>query len=164
MASCHGTVNTGLPWQNLLDDKIKVETFLEAIDRRAPLETATAIFRDGVISERIKRALIEEAEREDSTCLDGFSRKIRIYKYLSELLGDEALEEHCYDEISAALVGADEISYRADYLPVCEEATVRLPVRVNFGGGWSDSRISAAVNCCLPERRKDEYFAADFYF
>lgn len=128
-----------IPWQNQLTDRVKAESLLEVIDRRLPLEKAEEIFHGEKPSSRVYSILVETAEAQDITTLDGFSRKIRIYEYLSDLLGDESLAEKAYDTVCLSLIEAGGTVYRPEALPVLEEATVRLPVRVNFGGGWSDT-------------------------
>lgn len=128
-----------IPWQNHLTDKVKAETLLEFIDRRVPFEKVLEIFHGEKPSPRVVNILVGEAEAQDAAVLDGFSRKIRIYEYLSDLLGDETYAERAYDTVSSALTEASGIVYRTDALPAIEEATVRLPVRINFGGGWSDT-------------------------
>ncbi len=120
-----------LAWQEKMDDKVKVEKFLEAIDDGVPVAELLQ-FR---LSPRILRRLRLAAE--DSS----FSRKIRIYYYLSKVGGDPALEGLCFsqirDMIFAASVSGDPYDPAARI--VCDQVTERLPVRVNWGGGWSDT-------------------------
>ncbi len=126
-----------LPWQDKLDDKVKSEQILEAIDTRTPASEAVKAL-DGTISDRVKKILLHEAEKSD------FGRKIRIYYYLSRFFTGEKREElelSCFAAISDAVTENAWGHYpvRSDMRIAKDEVTTRLPVRVNFGGGWSDT-------------------------
>lgn len=127
-----------LPWQDKLDDKVRVESLLEAIDSKTDLKEALKMC-GGDISPRVERLLLEEAERLDCCELEQFSRKIRIYYMLSFV--DEKYMDNCFDTIEKAVldtaVAGLECSRETKLSK--EESIVRLPVRVNWGGGWSDT-------------------------
>ena len=127
-----------LPWQDKLDDKVRVESLLEAIDNKVDLKHAF-ISCGGNLSPRVERLLLREAERLDSRNLEQFSRKIRIYYMLS--LVKETYMDNCFDTIGKAVldtaVAGLECSRETKLSK--EESIVRLPVRVNWGGGWSDT-------------------------
>ena len=127
-----------LPWQDKLNDKVRVESLLEAIDNKADLKQAF-ISCGGNISPRVERLLLEEAKQLDCCELEQFSRKIRIYYMLS--FAKEKYLDNCFDTIGKAVldtaVAGLECSRETKLLK--EESIVRLPVRVNWGGGWSDT-------------------------
>ncbi len=127
-----------LPWQDKLNDKVRVESLLEAIDDKTDLKQAF-ISCGGNISPRVERLLLKEADRLDSRNLEQFSRKIRIYYMLS--LVKETYMDNCFDTIGKAVldtaVAGLECSRETKLSK--EESIVRLPVRVNWGGGWSDT-------------------------
>ena len=129
-----------LPWQDKLDDKVIAESILEAIDAQVPALTLAVSFPNGV-SERVERYLLREADLLDENDLAQFAKKIRIYYYTSKLIDREHLSDLCFGTIcDAVLVGALK---KANYDPTLRiaaaEVTTRLPVRVNWGGGWSDT-------------------------
>ena len=127
-----------LPWQDKLNDKVRVESLLEAIDNKADLKQAF-ISCGGNISPRVERLLLEEAKQLDCCELEQFSRKIRIYYMLS--FAKEKYLDNCFDTIGKAVldtaVAGLECSRETKLSK--EESIVRLPVRVNWGGGWSDT-------------------------
>lgn len=92
-----------LPWQDKLDDKVRVESLLEAIDNKVDLKQAF-ISCGGNVSPRVERLLLREAERLDSRNLEQFSRKIRIYYMLS--LVKETYMDNCFDTIGKAVLNA----------------------------------------------------------
>lgn len=133
-------VNAILPWQQKLNDTVKAEAFLAEIDRRVPAEQAISVFRTG-ISERVVRYLMEEATRLDENCLSSFSRKIRIYYYLSKVTDREKMTDRCFQAICRSVLNAAPHAVGCDKMLriVKDDVVVRLPVRVNWGGGWSDT-------------------------
>ena len=130
-------------WQAKLDDRVKVESFLEAIDNRLSLEETKKLFKRG-ITKRIEKNLVKLAEDLDTGRLDSFGKKIRIYYYLSKMLEGKDREKYanaCFDTICGALLEATtgEDLYNPNAKIAKDEVVIRLPVRVNFGGGWSDT-------------------------
>lgn len=131
-----------LPWQDKLDDKVKVEYLLEAVDNKANLQEAVRIFENG-FSERAERKLLEEAERLDVSDLAQFGRKVRIYYALSCLNagGGASYLDQCFGTIRETVLEGAVMGLRYDETASLkkDEVVVRLPVRVNWGGGWSDT-------------------------
>ncbi len=129
-----------LPWQDKLDDKIISESILDAVDERIPVEDVIKQFPNG-ISTRVEKYLLNEAEMLDEKNLSDFSRKIRIYYYASKLINHENLSNKCFNTICSAVMtsGIKNTKYNPDKRIVKDEVVIRLPVRVNWGGGWSDT-------------------------
>ena len=129
-----------LPWQEKLSDRIKVESLLKAIDEHTPANEASEIFRAG-ISKRVTGDLLARAERLDNTDLHDFGRKIRIYYYLSKITQKEHMEDFCFDTIRDTVLQSalNKTGYCSKYHIAKDEVVERLPVRVNWGGGWSDT-------------------------
>lgn len=130
-------------WQEKLADKVRVESLLESIEERAPLDKATEIYQSG-LTEYSKEILFAEAQQRNSGDLNDFGRVIRVYRVLSKLADGEEKERFvglCFGIIrdvvlSAAITG---LKYNQTCSIAKNEVVVRLPVRVNFGGGWSDT-------------------------
>ena len=118
-----------LPWQEKLNDKIKIESLLEAIDANLPAEQAAEIFKTG-ISERVKNKLLKMAEKLDCADLGSFSRKIRIYYYLSKLTDEEKNCDRCFETIRDTILrtALKDTDYRADYVIAKDEVVTKLPV------------------------------------
>ena len=129
-----------LPWQDKLDDKVIAESILEAIDSRTPVEKTVRKFPHG-ISSRVQRYLLHEADLLCENDLTQFSRKIRIYFYLSKLIDRERMADLCFSTICRSVLNAGGADKHYDDT-LCirrDEVVTALPVRVNFGGGWSDT-------------------------
>ena len=126
-----------LPWRLKLGDVVMVEKYIGCIDRLVPFEEANKIFLNGV-SERVKNLLVERAEESD------FSRKIRIYYYLSKLCRGTEAEGYmakCFSTIREIIIEQNEnaIFYNPNRKIQKDEVVSKLPVRVNWGGGWTDT-------------------------
>jgi len=128
-----------LDWQERLDDKIKVESLLAAIDARAPLAEAIGVFR-GHLTPRAEQMLLDAAGQIGPDDLAQLGRGLRIRHALSMLTGQERYSADCFAQVcSAVLTGAGGVRWAQDARIAEDEVTVRLPVRVNWGGGWSDT-------------------------
>ena len=132
-----------LPWQEKLDDRIKAESLLAAIDAGIAADEAARVFH-GSVGERAAQFLLRRAEALDVSSLEDFKKKIRIYYYLARAVrGIEEEEKYlslCFDTIREAVtLHADRVRYLPDATIVKDKVDVSLPVRINFGGGWSDT-------------------------
>ncbi len=125
-----------LPWQAKLSNKVKAESILEAIDDHTPVDTLKI-----EVNTHIEAHLIREAERMDAFDFDQFGRKIRIYWYLFKLTGNKSYADSCFSTISNTILetAIEGTSYRANAKIAKNEVITRLPVRINWGGGWSDT-------------------------
>lgn len=120
-----------LPWLDKLTDKVMVDRFLEAINSKKPVSQLSG--RD--LTSRIIKYLRRIAENSD------FSLKIRIYYYLAKLMNSEEYMQKCFDTISEQVLqtALEFVSYNKDLQIKQNEVVTHLPVRVNWGGGWSDT-------------------------
>ncbi len=126
-----------LPWRLKLADVVMVERFIKCIDNSVPYEEANKIFSNGV-SERVKELLQKRAESSE------YSRKIRIYYYLSKLCSGVEAEDYVVKSFAAlkeAIVRQTEntIFYNPGRKIVKSHVVSKLPIRVNWGGGWTDT-------------------------
>lgn len=126
-----------LPWQEKLSDKIAAEGVLEAIESGIPVKE----LQTQKISQREGKYLLQVAEPLDMTDATQFSKKIRIYYYIAKLTDSEQMQKKCFTAVKDALLSAVKniISYDAEAKICKDEVVTRLPVRVNWGGGWSDT-------------------------
>ncbi len=125
-----------LPWQEKLSDKVQSESILQAIDDAAPVDSLAV-----EVNPRIAGHLLHEADRMDASNFAEFSRKIRIYWYLHKLTGDKSYADMCFSTISDTVLtmAIEGTAYREDAKIAKDEVVTRLPIRVNWGGGWSDT-------------------------
>lgn len=125
-------------WQAKLNTQVRITRFLLAIEERRSIQEAAAVFgNEGMTDGQLEKlkAIAEKSE---------FGLRMRLYYYLSRMTKgqvSEELENKCFRYICDSLYDASigkapkEESYRITK----DEVRVELPVRVNFGGGWSDT-------------------------
>lgn len=127
-----------LPWQENLYEQVMGEAILEQIENGVPAEEVKKVCP--VVLPHTAEYLMEKASRMDIHKLDEFGRRMRIYGYLWKLTGESSYADECFGIIRDATLSAamDSVNYK-DTCTLKEDAVVSLPVRVNWGGGWSDT-------------------------
>ncbi len=125
-----------LPWQEKLSDKVKSNAILQAIDDGISVDSLAVD-----INSRIINHLINKTNHLDEKNIDQFSQKIRIYWYLYKLTGDNCYADKCFKLISDTILisAIDNAEIYENTKLVKDEVVTRLPVRVNWGGGWTDT-------------------------
>ncbi len=144
-----------IDWQTHLRKIVKIEKLLRLIDNGGTIDEAYTIFQDSDISLSQMQILEDKAER------SALYVKMRIFYFLGRILekindtdplnpgnyGEKA-EKYIQKAFAAirelVLSGVTELasdSLTRDMVPkgVFRDTTVCLPLRVNFGGGWSDT-------------------------
>ncbi len=127
-----------LPWQENLAEQVTAEAILEMIENAAPAEQVRAAYPN--VDAHTVNYLLEKAKKQDLGRLEEFSRLIRIYAYLWKITGERAYILRCFGVIrEATLAGALNMAGFDPAAKIVRDVTVNLPVRVNWGGGWSDT-------------------------
>lgn len=125
-------------WQAKLGTQVRIARFLLALEQRKSVKEAGAVFGSQGITPSQVEKLRKIAETSE------FGIRMRIYYYLSKITKgqvSEELENQCFRYICDSLYEASigEAPKDEAYHITKDEVTVRLPIRVNFGGGWSDT-------------------------
>lgn len=131
-------VKSIITWQNSLDRQIRMKQFVNAIEQRQNIEKAIAVFGQGGLSKQTKEFLLEIADKSE------LSTKMRIYYYLSKMISgheSEELETACFKAICDTTCDAmiEDLTYQDNVSIKKDFVKVELPVRINWGGGWSDT-------------------------
>lgn len=138
-----GNTTCFIKWENELENQILVEKFLERLFAGEHYIPALKLFGEKEINERQFEILMEKAETME------FSQKIRVLyaisrsmKYQSAVfhgMGYDVIEKLCFDTIQEAVCGDSEFVDDIEYHIAKDAVKVTLPVRVNWGGGWTDT-------------------------
>lgn len=133
-----------IPWRENLEDQIRVSNFVQAMMEKRPVQEALEVFGKHMRKTE-QKLLLERINTAD------FSEKLRIYYGLAVAAGkmagefEEQDEENymqaCFSQIQkeiSQLVDTKLESGKKLYIQK-EEVNVALPVRVNWGGGWTDT-------------------------
>lgn len=138
-------VKDGLRTQKALENRILVEKFLQNIRSGMYYKDAEKVFGTAGLNLEQFRQLTEIGQNSD------FSEKIRIYYDLSRIMkenrlhfdskGYDTLESLCFQTIQNEIF--QEMRQRIVLDENCriqkENVEVKLPVRINLAGGWTDT-------------------------
>ena len=135
-----------LPWKTRLEDLVLSACFAEKLEKGVPCDQALQVFGQVGIDQKKFDILMEKANG------SALLLKMRIYYALSRYMreknvvfaedtGYDVLERLCFDSLSKAVCDNSRkyIQDNKNYQIKNEHVLVRLPVRVNWGGGWTDT-------------------------
>ncbi|MFI3213315.1 MAG: L-fucokinase [Eubacteriales bacterium] len=144
-----------VPWKNQLENKVIVEKFVSSLMNKVYYKDALQVFGTTGMNQAQFTLLMDRAKASD------FSTKIRIYYVISRYMKSkstkfmiesltctnqslcdyEELENRCFKEIQQVIYenAKENIPSLQDCKLEKEEVKVELPVRVNWGGGWTDT-------------------------
>lgn len=134
-----------LAWKQELECRIMCREFVDSLAEGTYYEDALKIFGKAGITEAHYRTLMEDAAEAQ------MSIKIRIYYAVSRYMkaygvtfdgkGYDYTEELCFSTIQNSICAqaAGKLPDSSAYQIVKERVDVQLPVRVNWGGGWTDT-------------------------
>ncbi len=129
-----------IEFEQTLSEQIRVEKFLHQIKLQKPLQKVKQLFEGIGLSDSEIQAIANASETLD------FSQKTRSYYYISKLCDNrfsEMYEAKAFETIRKVLFddafNSLSLISEQQYNVTGEKVEVELPVRVNFGGGWSDT-------------------------
>lgn len=130
-------------WNEELENRILIERFLKALKGGENYIAALKIFGEEELNEKQYEILMEKADHME------FSEKIRVLYAISRSMKYQSVafhgasydlvEQKCFSEIQKMLFQKSFIRHAADYKIAKEVVQIKLPVRVNWGGGWTDT-------------------------
>ncbi len=138
-------VKAVIPWKKKLTDIILADKFMNMIDERVHYKETFNVFGNCPMSEFQYNLLMDKADNSDFFC------SIRIYYYLSKYMKYnkmtfagktyENIERLCFDTIQKVISQHNLIKLTDSSESRIEkpEVNIKLPVRVNWGGGWTDT-------------------------
>ena len=133
-----------IPWRENLEDQIRVSKFMQAMMSKVPVQEALEVFGQNMRKTE-QKLLLERIEK------SSFSEKIRIYYGMAqaakkgwgefEETDEENFMQACFGQIQTEISAlVDKKLENGRKLSIYkDEVNVKLPVRVNWGGGWTDT-------------------------
>lgn len=124
-----------IAWNRRMEELVQMDELIKQIYGRVPASQVEAISE---LKDVQKEWLLKRFERAD------FSEKMRLQYYLGIALqgkeGNELIRD-CFLTISSTIQEAvmEGLQYNDQCKIVRDKHVVRLPLRVNWGGGWSDT-------------------------
>lgn len=121
-----------IAWNKRMADLVTMDEILKAIRNKVP---ASKLKKIGALTKIQKEWLQYKISKAD------YSEKMRLHYYLGSILEDEDEIQECFRTIQSEVLDStiEHLSYNKDARIVTDKHTVKLPLRVNWGGGWSDT-------------------------
>lgn len=133
-ASPHALID----WQSRMHELVKMDSLEQIIHTGGTVQEVRNLLQKDSLSKIQNEWLDRHIGR------GGFSSMIRLYYYIGCALGGPEGEKYidkCFQTIGEEILAGtlDSIQTNSDCRIQCEEHHVNLPLRVNWGGGWSDT-------------------------
>ena len=127
-----------IAWDNRMQELVRMDGIAKLILLGKPAKEAKDILRTNKLTPIQEQWLEKRLEKAD------FAETIRLYYYIGIALGGvegEKLLAKCFDTISETILKGtiDNLQYNENCKITTDIHTVKLPLRVNWGGGWSDT-------------------------
>lgn len=121
-----------IAWNRRMEDLVAMDEITKAIRHKVPAQK----LRKRTTLTKIQREWLKK--RLDKS---DFGERMRLHYYLGVVLEDENEIQECFHIIQAEMLEATikNLSYNENARIVTDRHTVNLPLRVNWGGGWSDT-------------------------
>lgn len=130
-----------IAWNKRMAELVHVNELKKRIRASVPADECGGIFKEKDLTPIQRRWLEDEFKKIDLGDVDDFAYAIRIYYYLGKLLGNKRYVSKCFALISKCVLSQSlkPTHYNSRLKIAKDEVTVRLPLRVNWGGGWTDT-------------------------
>ena len=121
-----------IAWNQRMADLVSMDEITKAIRNKVPV---------GELNKTEALTKIQKEWLENRIQKADFSEKMRLHYYLGSILEDEEEIQECFHTIQSEVLASTikNLSYNESARIVTEKHTVQLPLRVNWGGGWSDT-------------------------
>ena len=130
-----------IDWSKRMEELVRMDALAELIRSDRPVTEAKDALRTDSLSKIQTKWLERQLDSLDCRKLGDLSFAMRLWYYLGAALGDDAVTSKCFSMIADTVLKAtvSDLKYNENARIASDETVVRLPLRVNFGGGWSDT-------------------------
>ena len=125
-----------IKWNQKIKDLVKMGKIESLIYYKKDIDNVKNIFKsENKLNNEQEKWLEQTLKKSD------FSKRIRLYHYLGTSLNNEDLLMKWHKEVKDCILDqiGDLIKYKDTCKIIKDKHTVELPLRVNWGGGWSDT-------------------------
>ena len=124
-----------LEWNKKLYEIIEMEQLLEAVRELKPVEVAKSILKREKLSKN-QEEWLDEKEKEIS-----FVKLAKVYHFIAYALDDSDYINKAYLLINKTILNSYHslIKYNDGLSIQKDETLIKMPLRINFGGGWTDT-------------------------
>lgn len=133
-----------VPWSEELENRILVEHFLERVNNGEHYVDALKTFGVAEINEKQFDILMDMAEKElpfeeKIRVLYDISRSMKFMNKTFHGISYDQIEQKCFSVLQQEIFRSSNVNQVFHYHIAKDEVKVCLPVRVNWGGGWTDT-------------------------
>lgn len=127
-----------IAWNQHMQEIIAVDGLVKKIRAKEPVSSVKGYFKNKRLTKTQEEWLVSRLERSD------FSEAVRLHYYLGTALGGNEGEKYiseCFRIISNSIQKEYQrhLEENRSCRITCGRHSVKLPLRVNWGGGWSDT-------------------------
>ena len=133
-----------VPWEEKLENRILIERFLNRLRAGEHYVDSLKTFGITELDEKQFDMLMEMAEKElpfeeKIRVLYSISRSMKFMKKNFHGISYDQIEQKCFATIQQEIFKASNVNQIKKYKIAENQVKVSLPVRVNWGGGWTDT-------------------------
>ena len=130
-----------IDWSKRMEDYVRMDELSKLIDNKCPAGEAKAILNSNKLTNIQKKWLESHINSLDMNKAEDFSRAIRLYWYTGVGIENDDYKAKCFELISDTILKSTINNLQFDDKAVIAEdkTVVKLPLRVNWGGGWTDT-------------------------
>lgn len=130
-----------IDWTKRMEELVRMDELKTYILDGNPAYGCEGILNADSLTPIQTQWLERELKKLDTSRLSDFSYAIRLYYYLGIALDDEKYIGNCFSTIADTVLNSTMkgLRYNDSCRIVSDETVVRLPLRVNWGGGWTDT-------------------------
>lgn len=133
-----------VPWEEELENRILIERFLNRLRAGEHYVDSLKTFGITELDEKQFDMLMEMAEKElpfeeKIRVLYSISRSMKFMKKNFHGISYDQVEQKCFATIQKEIFKASNVNQVKKYKIAEDQVKVSLPVRVNWGGGWTDT-------------------------
>jgi len=124
-----------IAWDQRMEDLVHMDEIAKLIAAGKPAREGRAILKAGQLTKIQTEWLESHLKQAD------FSQAMRLYYYIGTALADETYIASCFKTIQSSILRTtmEQLQYNETAKIAVDTHTVKLPLRVNWGGGWSDT-------------------------
>lgn len=127
-----------IAWDKRMGELVRMDKLAKLIRCGEPVEKA----KNALLSTNLTKIQVQWLEKHLARA--DFSEAMRLHYYIGNAIGGTDGEYHvseCFKVIQKTILDStlSTLEYNKNCKIVCDKHTVKLPLRVNWGGGWSDT-------------------------
>ena len=136
--------NAIIAWNNRMEELVRMDKLAKLVQNRLPASQAAEVLNTKKLTPIQENWLQRQLDNADPMDLKDFGHTLRLHYYIGKALGGQEGNKHiaaCFSLIQSSILNSvlDTVNYNDTCAMVYDRHTVRLPLRVNWGGGWSDT-------------------------